>query len=50
MNGSLALHAAAIRGFENGGGLAILSAASISMDNLGGATAPAPGGVPAGDP
>ena len=41
--GKLALHAGAIRGFNNGGGTVTISAGSLSLDNSANAIAPAPG-------
>ncbi len=43
--GKLALHAGAIRGFNNEGGIATISAGSISLDNSANAAAPAPGAM-----
>ena len=39
VSGALALHAAQIRGFDNGGGNATISAASLLLDNTAGAVA-----------
>ncbi len=43
--GALALHAGAIRGFNNGGGTVTISAGALSLDNSTAAIAPSPGGM-----